>query len=103
MRHELGHGLGEWAGYRIKRFPRDWASGYPAWTRSLVTQRAASAKLASHPTMNARAKAPDRSDPQGDAPAWGVSSFFPKKFGTSHVRAARQCGRRTLPRLAAWQ
>src|SRR6478735_1678378 len=25
-------------------------------------------------------KRPDRSDPDGDAPAWGVSNFFPKKI-----------------------
>ncbi|WP_425489309.1 XAC0095 family protein [Noviluteimonas gilva] len=31
----------------------------------------------------------DRSDPQGDAPAWCVPNSFPKKFGTHHVRAAR--------------
>jgi hypothetical protein len=25
-----------------------------------------------------------------NAPAWCVSNFFPKKFGTHHVRATRQ-------------
>src|SRR5690348_3044645 len=49
-----------------------------------------SAKLALQPPITARAKSRDRSDPQGDAPAWGVSNRFSQnRFGTTHVRAAR--------------